>query len=115
MDTRSVLNQHFAAFSAGDVDAVLACRSDDSTMITASGVIRGHAALRTEFAGYFAGLFKPGTYAFALDAMQIDEDLAYITWHARCASADVIFGTDTFVIRNGTIAAHTWAAKIEPR
>jgi hypothetical protein len=49
-----------------------------------------------------------------LDALQVEDDLACIVWHARCATADVAFGTDTFVIRDGKIARQTWAAKIDP-
>jgi hypothetical protein len=36
-------------------------------------------------------------------------------WHANCASAEIVFATDTFLIKNGKIAAQTFAAKIEPK
>jgi hypothetical protein len=36
-------------------------------------------------------------------------------WHARCASADVVLGTDTYVVRDGKIVTHTFAAKIDPK
>src|SRR5258708_3688982 len=115
MDTKTVLDQHLAVFSTGDVDKVLACRTDDSVMITPGGIVQGREALGAEFTGYFSGLFKPGTYDFTMDAVQVAGDIAYIVWHARCATADVVLGTDTFVIRDGKIAGHTWTAKIEPR
>jgi hypothetical protein len=50
-----------------------------------------------------------------MDVVQVEGDLAFIVWHARCATADVVFGTDTFVIRDGEIVGHTWAAKIAPK
>jgi hypothetical protein len=57
-------------------------------------------------------LFKPGTYEFTMDTLHVVDDIAYIVWHANCASADIVFGTDTFLIRDGKIAVQTFAAKI---
>jgi hypothetical protein len=45
----------------------------------------------------------------------VEGEVAYIIWHAKCASADIVFGTDTFIIRDGKIAVQTFAVKIEPR
>jgi hypothetical protein len=36
-------------------------------------------------------------------------------WYASCASADVVFAADTFLIRDGKIAVQTFAPKIEPK
>ena len=50
-----------------------------------------------------------------MDTLQVADDIAYIVWHANCASADIVFGTDTFLIRDGKIAVQTFAAKIEAK
>lgn len=34
---------------------------------------------------------------------------------ANCASADIVFAADTFLIRGDTIAVQTFAARIEPK
>lgn len=115
MATKDVLDHHLAAFGAGDVDEILKDYTEDSLLITAGGPIRGLGPLREAFAGFFGGLFAPGTYEFTLDAEHVEGEIANIVWHARCAAADVPLGTDTFLVRDGKIAVQTFAAKIDPR
>jgi len=94
VDTRAVLDHHLAAFGSGDTDQILEDYTDESVLITPGGVIRGRAALGGAFSGFFSELFAPGTYEFAVDAVHVEGDVAYIVWHADCASADVPLGTD---------------------
>ena len=115
MATKEVLDHHLAAFGAGDVDEMLKDYTDDSVLITANGVVRGRDELRETFTGLFSGLFAPGTYEFTMDAVQVEGDVAFISWHATCASADVPLGSDTFVVRDGKILCQTFAATINPR
>lgn len=115
MATKDVLDHHLAAFGAGDTDEILKDYTDDSVLITANGAIRGRDELRAAFADFFSGLFAPGTYAFTMDAVHVEDDIAYIAWHASCASAEVPLGTDTLLVRDGTIAVQTFTAKIDPR
>ena len=115
MDTQAVLDHHLAAFGAGDADEILKDYTDQSVLITPDGTIRGRDALRTAFSGFFSGLFAPGTYDFVMDASHVEGEVAYIAWHANCASAEVALGTDTFVVRGGKIAVQTFAAKINPK
>ena len=84
-------------------------------LITQSAVLRGPEAIRKAFEGYVAGLFKPGTYEIKFDTLSVEGEIAYVTWHAKCASADIALGTDTFLVKDGKIAVQTFAAKIDPR
>lgn len=115
VDTKAVLKHHLAAFSAGDVAEVLEDYSDDSVLLMPDATVRGRKALDATFEGLFSGLFEPGTYDFTMDVMKVEGDVAYIVWHARCASAEVVFATDTFVVRDGKIVTQTFAAKIDPK
>ena len=115
MNTQAVLDHHLAAFAAGDADEMLSDYTDQSVLITPDGTTRGRDALRTAFSGFFSGLFAPGTYDFVIDASHVEGEVAYIVWHANCASAEVALGTDTFVVRDGKIAVQTIAAKINPK
>lgn len=112
MDTRAVLDHQFAAFSDGSADEVLTDFAEEAVLITPEGVSTGRAAIHAAYSALFAGLFKPGTYDFTLDAMHIDGEIAYIAWRASCATAEVPMGSDTFVVRNGKIVAQTFAAMI---
>lgn len=114
-DPLIVLHHHLAAFGAGDVDEIVADYTEDAVLITANGVTRGVDALRTAFSGFFAGLFAPGTYEFALDSERVEGEVAHITWHATCSTTEIPLGTDTFVIRDGKIVAQTFSAQMVPR
>jgi ketosteroid isomerase-like protein len=115
VDTKAVLDHHLAAFSAGDVDEVLKDYTDASVLIMADATVTGREALHAVFEGLFSGLFEPGTYDFTLDVMTVEGEVAYIVWHASCGSAEVVLATDTYVVRDGKIATHTFAAKIDPK
>ena len=113
--TRQILEHHLGALAAGDLDAILSDYTDDSTLIGPDGAVKGTRAIRAFFESGLDSLFKPGTYEFTMDTLQVADDIAYIVWHANCASADIVFATDTFLIRDGKIAVQTFAAKIEAK
>ena len=114
MDTRAVLDHHLAAFAAGDADEILKDYTGESVMLTPEARFKGRPALRAMFSELFAGLFKPGSYEFGMDSMRVEGDVAYIVWHARCASATIPLGTDTYIVRDGKIVAQTFTAQIDP-
>lgn len=113
--TRQVLEHHLGALAAGHLDAIVSDYTDDSTLVGPGGAVKGRQAIRALFESSLDSLFKPGTYEFILDTQQVADDVAYIVWHANCASANIVFGTDTFLIRDGKIAVQTFAAKIEAK
>ena len=113
--TRHVLEHHLGALAAGNLDGILSDYTEDSTLIGPDGAVKGRPAIRAFFESGLASLFKPGTYELTMDALHVADDIAYIVWHANCASADVVLGTDTFLIRDGKIAVQTFAAKIEAK
>lgn len=115
MDVQAVLDHHLAAFKAGDADELIKDFTEQSVMVTPDGVDKGREAIRAHYSKQFAEMFRPGTYEFTVDIMQIEGDVAYAIWHAECASATIPFATDTWVIRDGKIVVLTYAGKIEPK
>jgi|SRR5262245_601460 len=111
---RQVFEHHLAAVGAGDLDGILSDYTDESIVIGPDGALKGRQAIRGFFEAVLASLFKPGTYQFTMDTMHVLDDVVYIVWHANCASAEVVFAADTFLIKGGKIAVQTFAAKIEP-
>ena len=109
------IEHHLGALGAGNLDAILSDYADESILISPDGALRGRQAIRGFFEGALASLFKPGTYEFTMDTQHVADDVAYIVWHANCASANIAFAADTFLITNGKIAVQTFAAKIEPK
>lgn len=113
--TRQVLEHHLGALGTGDLEGILNDYADDSIVISPDGALKGRQAIRGFFEGVLASLFKPGTYDFTMDTLHVADDVAYVLWHANCASADIVFAADTFLIRDGKIVVQTFAPKIEPK
>jgi ketosteroid isomerase-like protein len=113
--TKAVFEHHLNAFAAGDIEALLADYTDESVIMSAAGSVRGLEGMRAGFEELLHDLFKPGTYRMTVDSQQIERDVAYIVFHADCATATVPLGTDTFVVRDGKIAVQTFSAKIDPK
>jgi ketosteroid isomerase-like protein len=112
--TRQVFEHHLGALAAGDLDGILSDYTDESIVIGPDGALKGRLAIRGFFEAVLASLFKPGTYQFTVDTLHVLDDVVYLVWHANCASANIVFAADTFLIRGGKIAVQTFAAKIEP-
>jgi ketosteroid isomerase-like protein len=114
-NTGEVLNHHLRALGSGNLDEILDDYVEDSILITPDGTIKGLRGIRAAFEESLSGLFKPGTYELAFDARHVDGEVAYIAWHAKCASADIALGTDTFIVKDGKITVQTFTAKVDPR
>jgi ketosteroid isomerase-like protein len=97
--TKAILDHHQAALDAGDVDDLMSDYTEDSVFVTnLGGVVKGLDGIRAIF-GATAG----GMAGFELLGEHVDGDVAYIWWKAENIPA----GTDTFVVRDGKIAAQT--------
>lgn len=112
--TREVLDHHLQSLGAGRLDEIVSDYAADALLMVPEAAIKGREAIRSAFEGFLAGLFKPGTYKFTMDTLRVEGDVAYIIWHAECAGSDIVFGTDSFIVKNGEIRVQTFAAKIEP-
>jgi ketosteroid isomerase-like protein len=115
MSAEAVLNHHLESFGAGDIDETMKDYTDESVLIAPDGTLTGLDDIRAAFAGFYSGLFKPGTYEFTMDRAEVVGDVAYIVWHSVNEGVEVTLGTDTLVVRDGKIAVQTFAARIEER
>jgi ketosteroid isomerase-like protein len=88
-----------AALESGDLDDVMADYTEDSVFISnLGGVIKGLEAIRGVFSmsvGAMAG--------FEAGVEHVDGEIAFVTWKAE----GIALGTDTFVVRDGKVAAQT--------
>jgi ketosteroid isomerase-like protein len=115
MSTKQIVDHHLQAFLAGDLDETMKDYTDASAFISPNGIAHGPDEIQAVFTRLFSGLFAPGSYTFTLDFEHVEGDVAFILWHADCASGAIPIGTDTFVIRDGAILAQTVALKMEPK
>ena len=118
--TAEVLERHLQSLNAGDLDAIIADYAPDVVALTPGGffspdgILRGRQAMRQAFATLLSDFQKPGA-SFTLKQTSIEGDYAYIVWSAETPDNIYEAGSDTFVVRNGKIAAQTFAGKIVPR
>ena len=87
-------------------EAILEDYHEDARFIGESNVYRGKAQIREFFTAFLAGLPPGAVERFSLKSLQVEGDVAYITWSIADA---VPLGTDTFVVKDGLIASQTFA------
>ena len=112
--TAEVLARHQKTFGASDLDGVLADYAPDAVMFTPTGPIKGTDALRKAFQTMFAEWSKPGL-KFEMKQQTVEGAYAHMFWSAETADNAYEAGTDAFVVNNGKIVAHFFAAKITPK
>ncbi len=104
--TQEVLNHHLQAFGEG-LDSILSDYNDNSCVISQQGTFRGMSEIRGFFSSFVAGLPEGFLDAFKVTKMEVDKEVAYITWEALPWFP---LGTDTFVVKEGKILYQTFAA-----
>ena len=112
--TQAVVGHHLECFYALDPEGVVADYAADAVMIVPTGVLRGAHEIKPFFTTFLAEFAKPGA-TFELQQQVFDGDVAYISWVAETSDNTYELGTDTFVVRDGRIAAQTYACKTTPR
>jgi hypothetical protein len=104
--------RHVAAFTAGDLDAVLNDFGEQSVVITPDGVYEGLQRIRALFRGLlaeFGAIDRGDSPGFSFDALQVRHDTLFIAWHAESMHHVFPFGTDTFICKGGKFARQSIA------
>jgi ketosteroid isomerase-like protein len=112
--TEAVVGHHLDCFYALDLQGVVADYAPDAVMIVPTGVLRGVPEIMPFFRNFLAEFAEAGA-TFDMRQQVIEGDLAYIRWVAQTPDTTYELGTDTFVVRNGKIAAQTYAVNATPR
>ena len=115
--SRKIIVRHLSNFlQDNDLEAVVSDYTDESILITEHATYKGTQDIRAFFDGLIKHFPKQQS-SFELDKFVVNDELAYIIWHANTPSLDVPYGTDTFIIKDGKIYKQTFAAqlKFKPR
>jgi hypothetical protein len=78
--------------------------AEDVVLLTGYGVFRGHEGVRRS-AHVLYGRLPCVRYRYATTL--VDGEMAFLEWTARCATARVEDGADSFLIRDGRIVVQT--------
>ena len=112
--TTEVLDRHIKCFGEGDLNGILADYAPGAIVFTPDGPLKGLDAIRPFFQKLIAEFGQPGT-TFNMTHRTIEGDFAYVIWTAETADNVYEMGTDTMVVRDGKIAAQSFAGKITPK
>ena len=102
--------RHVAAFTSGDLDAVLNDFGEHSVVITPDGIFEGRDRIRALYAGLlseFGVIDRGDSPGLTIDALHVRDDMLFITWHAESKHHVFPFGTDTFIGNGETFARQT--------
>ncbi|MCW5592379.1 MAG: nuclear transport factor 2 family protein [Burkholderiales bacterium] len=111
--TRDVVDNHLKCFGERDLEGILADYAPGAIFFTPQGPLRGRDQIGALLRSLLAEFGNPGA-SFSLDHLSVDGDYAYLLWKGRTADNAYELCTDTFVVRDGTIAVQSFAAKITP-
>ena len=114
LSTSDVLERHLTSFAEGDVEGMLADYMPDAVFFSPAGMVKGQDAIKPLFQGLISEFAKGGS-SFTILQRAINGEHAYIVWTADTVDNSYEFATDSFVVRNGKIAAQSFAAKISPK
>ncbi len=112
--TKVVLEHHLKAFGENDLAGVMADYTAESILVTPDSTYIGLESIESLFAGLLPAFPTEGT-VLEIDNMFIQDELAYILWHADTPALDVPLGTDTFIIVDGKILKQTFAGVLNPK
>ena len=111
--SRKIIMRHLSNFlQDNDLEAVVSDYTDKSILITQDATYTGTEGIRVFFDGLIKHFPKQQS-SFELDKLVVNDELAYIVWHANTPSLDVPYGTDTFILKDGKIHQQTFAAQLK--
>jgi SnoaL-like domain len=111
--TSKVLDHHWQAFLANDLEAVMADYTDESILITPDKTFKGLQEIRDNFIFAFT-IFPKGKSTLKLRKSIVQQEVGYITWEATTPKTKKSFNTDTFIIHDGKIVRQTYAGLVTP-
>jgi ketosteroid isomerase-like protein len=112
--TDNVLDHHLDAFANQELAEIMVDYAEDSVVVTNLGVFRGLDEIEGLFADLFDEFSQEGA-TIEVDDTTVEDDFAYLLWHAETPDNVYEFCTDTFYIPEETIDFQTFAGKIEPK
>lgn len=106
--TKEILDHHWVAFQANDLEATMEDYTEESVLITPDATYNGLDEIRKNFVNAFAA-FPKDSSTLVLDKSVVVKDVGYILWHAKTPVFTLSYATDTFIIQNGKIVRQSYA------
>ena len=111
---KDVIDHHLKCFDDGDLEGILSDYAPGAVLFTPDGPLKGAEAMRPLYQAMIAEFAKPGA-TFNMKRQFVEGEFGYLLWTAETADNLYELATDTFVVRDGKIAAQSFAGKITPK
>ncbi|MDZ7717218.1 MAG: nuclear transport factor 2 family protein [Balneolaceae bacterium] len=105
--TKQVLDHHWQTFRDNDLEGVMEDYTEESILITPDTTYRGLEEIRQNFVNAFEA-FPSEENPLTLNKSVVEKDVGYILWEASTPEFELVFATDTFIIRDGKIIRQTY-------
>ena len=105
--TQQVLDHHWQTFVENDLEGVMEDYTEESILITPDTTYKGLEAIRQNFIQAFEAFPTEGN-PLTLHKSVVEEDVGYILWEASTPEFELLFATDTFIVRDGKIIRQTY-------
>jgi hypothetical protein len=110
--TEVVVREHLRAFlEQAGVDAIVKDYHNAARLYGEAKIYHGKHEIHGFFVDFLDSLPAGGLERFELRSLQIEGNIAYITWSV---GDDIPLGTDTFVVDDGKIVSQTFAMHAVP-
>ena len=110
--TETVVRNHLQAFlEQKGIAAIVNDYDENARFYSEAKIYQGKQEIHGFFSNFINSLPAGAIDRFSLRSLQVDGDIAYITWSV---GADIPMGTDTFVVGNGKIVSQTFAMYAVP-
>lgn len=110
--TETVVRHHLRAFLEQEgADSIIKDYDDAARFYSEAKIYHGKPEVRGFFVDFLAALPAGGLERFTLRSLQVEGNIAYLTWSV---GNEIPLGTDTFVVANGRIVAQTFAMHAAP-
>ena len=97
--TETVVRNHLQAFlEQKGIAAIMNDYDENARFYSEAKIYQGKQEIHGFFSNFIDSLPAGAIDRFSLRSLQVDGDIAYITWSV---GADIPMGTDTFVVSNG--------------
>ena len=96
----AVFRRHVAAFTSGNLDAVMNDFGEHPMVITPDGVFEGRERIRAlyqDLLAEFGCIGRGDSPGLTFDVLHVRHDTLFIAWHAESKHHVFPFGTDTFI------------------
>ena len=110
--TETVVRNHLQAFlEQKGIAAIVNDYDENARFYSEAKIYQGKQEIHGFFSNFIDSLPTGAIDRFALRSLQVDGNIAYITWNV---GTDIPMGTDTFVVDNGKIVSQTFAMYTVP-